>query len=114
MSKHISLNSSYSTTRRVYRIKTIKNSVKTKSKYFKEKTEGGLRAKKLFKKPLLGKPLITIITVTYNCRNLLEQTIRSVLNLSYDNIELIIVDGGSTDGTLNIIKKYNNFIDFRI
>ena len=40
-----------------------------------------------------GKPLITIITVTYNCDNLLERTIKSVLNLSYDNIEFIIIDG---------------------
>ena len=119
MSKHILLNSSYSTTRRVYRIKPKKNFAKIKlynikKKYFIDKIEGGLRAKNLFKKSQLGKPLITIITVTYNCRNLLERTIKSVLNLSYDNIEFIIVDGGSTDGTLNIIKKYNKFIDFWI
>jgi glycosyltransferase involved in cell wall biosynthesis len=85
-----------------------------KNKYFKVKAEGGLRAKNLFKKSLLGKPLISIITVTYNCRNLLERTIKSILNLSYNNIEFIIVDGESTDGTLNIIKKYNNFINFWI
>jgi glycosyltransferase involved in cell wall biosynthesis len=85
-----------------------------KNKYFKVKAEGGLRAKNLFKKSLLGKPLISIITVTYNCRNLLERTIKSVLKLSYDNIEFIIVDGGSTDGTLNIIKKYDNFINYWI
>ena len=119
MSKHILLNSSYSTTRRVYRIKPKKNFAKIKlynikKRYFIDKIEGGLRAKNLFKKSQLGKPLITIITVTYNCRNLLERTIKSVLNLSYDNIEFIIVDGGSTDGTLNIIKKYNKFIDFWI
>lgn len=119
MSKHILLNSSYSTTRRVYRKTAKENFAKTQSKnikkkYFKNNIEGGLRAKNLFKKSLLGKPLITIITVTYNCENLLERTIKSVLDLSYDNIEFIIVDGGSTDNTINIIKKYNDFIDFWI
>ena len=119
MSKHILLNSSHSTTRRVYRKNPKENFAKTQSKnikkkYFKDKVEGGLRAKNLFKKSLLGKPLITIITVTYNCENLLERTIKSVLDLSYDNIEFIIVDGGSTDNTINIIKKYNDFIDFWI
>ena len=76
------------------------------------KKQGGLRIKNLIKKSRKGKPLITIITVTYNCGNLLERTIKSVLNLSYDNIEYIIVDGESNDNTLRIIKKYNNYIDF--
>ena len=52
--------------------------------------------------------------MTYNCNNLINQTIKSVLKLPYDNIEYIIVDGGSTDGTLNKIKKYNNLCDFWI
>lgn len=119
MSKHILLNVSYSTTRRLYKIKSKQNCLKKKSKkikkkYHKDKIEGGLRFKNLFKKSELGKPLISIVTVTYNCRNLLERTIKSVLNLSYDNVEFIIVDGGSTDNTLNIIKNYNNYIDFWI
>ena len=61
---------------------------------------------RISKKSYIGKPLISIITVTYNCKKILEQSIRSVLNLSYDNIEFIIVDGGSTDGTLKVIHKY--------
>ena len=69
---------------------------------------------RIFKKSYRGKPLISIITVTYNCKKILEQSIRSVLNLSYDNIEFIIVDGGSTDGTLKVIHKYKRFIDFWI
>lgn len=52
------------------------------------------------------KPLISIITISLNCRDVIEKTILSVINQSYQNIEYIIVDGGSADGTLNIIKKY--------
>jgi len=53
---------------------------------------------------------ITIITVTYNCEKYLEQCIQSVLNQSYKNVEYIIVDGGSNEHTINIIKKYENRI----
>lgn len=49
---------------------------------------------------------ISIITTTYNSASTIEQTIQSVLNQSYTNIEYIIVDGGSTDGTIDIITRY--------
>ena len=55
-------------------------------------------------------PLVTIVTVVYNAKELLEETIISVLNQSYQNIEYIIIDGGSIDGTLDVIKKYQNHI----
>ncbi|MFZ4105147.1 glycosyltransferase family 2 protein [Flavobacterium sp.] len=55
-------------------------------------------------------PLISIITVVYNGSKTLEQTIQSVINQSYKNIEYIIIDGGSTDGTIAIIKKYEKDI----
>lgn len=56
-------------------------------------------------------PLISIITVVYNGEKYIEQTILSVLEQSYKNIEYIIIDGQSTDNTLEIIKKYKQKID---
>lgn len=51
-------------------------------------------------------PLITIVTVCYNAATLIEKTILSVLGQDYPNLEYLIIDGASTDGTLNIVKKY--------
>ena len=73
---------------------------------------GGLRYKNFFKRHINSKPLISVITVVFNGEKNLEKTIKSVLNQSYDNIEYIIIDGDSSDNTLNIIKKYSDFIDF--
>ncbi len=78
------------------------------------KKEGGLRTRGQYKKKLSGKPLITIITVVYNDVNNLEKTINSVIGISYDNIEYLIIDGGSNDGTLDIIKKYEYYIGYWI
>ena len=52
---------------------------------------------------------ITIITASYNAVSTIEQTISSVIHQDYPNIEYIIVDGGSTDGTVEIIKKYEHY-----
>jgi hypothetical protein len=57
-------------------------------------------------------PLITVITVVYNGAKYLEDTIKSVINQTYPNVEYIIIDGGSTDGTIDIIKKYDDYIDY--
>lgn len=59
-------------------------------------------------------PLVSIITVVYNGEKYLEQTIQSVIKQTYKNIEYIIIDGGSTDGTLDIINQYNDNIAFSI
>jgi glycosyltransferase involved in cell wall biosynthesis len=74
---------------------------------------GGLRAKG-FVKSNLDNPLITVVTVVFNGQEGLENTIQSVIGQSYDNIEYIVVDGGSTDNTLQIIKRYEHAIDLWI
>jgi glycosyltransferase involved in cell wall biosynthesis len=56
-------------------------------------------------------PLITVVTVVFNGKEFLEETIQSVIGQTYDNLEYIVIDGGSTDGTLDIIKKNENKID---
>ena len=48
---------------------------------------------------------VSIITPVLNCRNTIETTLQSVESQRYDNIEHIVVDGGSTDGTQEILKK---------
>ncbi|MCJ8314182.1 MAG: glycosyltransferase [Pseudomonadales bacterium] len=54
--------------------------------------------------------LISIVTVVYNGEKYIEDTIKSILNQTYKNVEYIIIDGGSTDNTLNILKKYEKEI----
>lgn len=54
---------------------------------------------------------ISIVTVTYNCVSLLEETIKSVILQDYAPLEYIIIDGGSTDGTIEVVKKYSDYVD---
>ncbi|MCX7986797.1 MAG: glycosyltransferase [Bacteroidales bacterium] len=56
-------------------------------------------------------PKISIITATYNNKNTIEDTLHSLLTQTYKNLELIIIDGASSDGTLEIIEQYKNQVD---
>lgn len=129
VNENIEFNSNFSTTRRLFKF-SDKDAInfqkhfnklddKFESLLFWPETEykigeGGLRTRGFIKKSSVDRLLITIITVVYNGEKFLEETILSILNQTYDNIEYIIIDGGSTDNTLNIIRKYDHAIDYWI
>lgn len=119
------LDPNYSTTRRLTNTRPthfLKNE-KSKPKgdlhgSARGREEGGLQTQNYFKlngpsvESLNSLPLITIITSVFNAERTLEETILSVIGQSYSNVEYIIIDGGSTDGSLDIIKKYQHAIDY--
>jgi len=65
---------------------------------------------KVNEQPLMVLPLVSIVTPVLNCAKWIEQCIISVLNQDYPKIEHIIVDGGSTDGTVEICQKYQHLV----
>ena len=57
---------------------------------------------------------ISVITVCYNAVSGIERTIKSVLNQTYEHLEYIVIDGGSTDGTIEVINRYKDKIAYFI
>lgn len=104
MSKLICLDSKYSTTQRLYSVseQTIQ----------KSHTIGGIRFSGYEKRTNVQQPLISVIIALYNGLSNIEDVIISVINQNYNNVELIIIDGGSTDGTLDVIRRYEHVIDY--
>lgn len=74
--------------------------------------EGGARRRGNLKQSMPGKPLISVITATFNAARFLPDTIRSIRAQSYPNVEWIIIDGGSTDTTVELLKTNEDIIDF--
>ena len=59
-----------------------------------------------------GLPKITIVTPSFNHGQFIEQTIKSIIDQEYPNLKYFVIDGGSTDGTVSILEKYDAHIDF--
>jgi glycosyltransferase involved in cell wall biosynthesis len=106
----ICLNSQFATTRLLITEKPADLHVLPQN--LKRKGQGGLRTRGYYKTNYPEKPLITVITVVFNGKQHLKETISSVINLAYDNIEYIIVDAASTDGTIDLLKDYDDCIDY--
>lgn len=77
-------------------------------------TEGGLRVKGQYKENTDEYPLVTYITVAYNSENTIMSCMESIWHQDYPNIEYIIIDGNSTDGTKQVLKENEDKIDYYI
>jgi len=60
----------------------------------------------------MTRPAVTVVTVTYNAAKTIARTIDSVLAQTYDNVEYLVIDGGSTDETLDILKSYGTRVSW--
>lgn len=85
-----------------------------KNLYSGDKMTGGIRQKGQIRQSVPGRPLISIITPVLNAGNAMERNIEAVQRQTYPNKEHIIIDGGSTDGTIEVLKSKNNEVDYWI
>ncbi len=76
--------------------------------------EGGRRVTGKLRASQPGAPLVSIVTVCWNSARTIEQTIRSVMQQSYDNVEHLVIDAASTDGTLDILRKYEDVLEYYV
>lgn len=76
------------------------------------RVEGGRRARGESRRAPMDSPLVSVITVVRNRASHIEETINGVLSQTYANVEYIIVDGASTDGTVDILRRYDDRIDY--
>ncbi|MCX6226043.1 MAG: glycosyltransferase family 2 protein [Bacteroidia bacterium] len=79
-----------------------------------ETLQGGYRINGQSPVKEAGLPVVSVITVVYNSLSLIEKTITSIVSQSYPNIEFIVIDGGSSDGTVEIIRLYDKHISYWI
>ncbi|SVC94866.1 uncharacterized protein METZ01_LOCUS347720, partial [marine metagenome] len=121
MKDYVCLNKNYSTTRRL--VQHLPDAVGKMEKAELGTTlfpgegegrqgEGGLRSKGFFKKNDKKTLLVTVVTVVFNDAKHIEETINSVINQTYDNVEYLVIDGGSSDGTVDVLSKYDDQIDY--
>jgi glycosyltransferase involved in cell wall biosynthesis len=80
----------------------------------KRVAEGGLRLSQQYKASFPEKPLVSIVTVSLNSAETIERAIESVLVQTYDNVEYLVVDGGSRDGTIDILERHGDEIDYYV
>jgi glycosyltransferase involved in cell wall biosynthesis len=73
-------------------------------------TGGGKRMTGILPQGSAGLPLVSVVTAVFNGRSYIQDCLESVLNQNYPNIEHIVMDGGSTDGTLEVLRQYDDRI----
>ena len=56
----------------------------------------------------MNKPLVTVFIPVYNCEKYIKESLESIINQTYENLDILIIDDGSTDNTVNLIKQYKD------